>query len=120
PFLRRPAIPSTFQILVKAQMGGEEKLHSGEPGKELLIFAVDRKMSVGEFVWMGVEHIGAAPSEWKGESGLRLPDGIDHILFLLALILCGGSLLEMIKTATGFTIGHSITLALASLDIFSI
>ncbi len=68
---------------------------------------------------MGVEHIGAAPSEWKGPTGWHLPDGIDHILFLLALILSGGSVLALVKTVTGFTVGHSITLALASLGILT-
>lgn len=46
--------------------------------------------------------------------------GYDHLLFLLALILGGGSLIHMIKIVTGFTIAHSITLALAALEIVDV
>ena len=42
----------------------------------------------GDFVWTGVSHIGAVPSEWTApDGGVKLPDGIDHILFVLALLL---------------------------------
>ena len=70
-----------------------------------------------EFVLMGVRHIGATPSEWQGKDGLQLPAGLDHILFLLALILCDVSLVPTLKAVTGFTLGHSVTLALATLGI---
>lgn len=43
--------------------------------------------------------------------------GPDHILFILALILLGGSLWSQVKIATSFTVAHSITLTLATLDI---
>jgi hypothetical protein len=43
--------------------------------------------------------------------------GYDHLLFLLALILCGGGLLQFLKIVTGFTVAYSITLALAALDV---
>ncbi|MGI9423963.1 MAG: HupE/UreJ family protein [Hyphomicrobiaceae bacterium] len=43
--------------------------------------------------------------------------GYDHLLFLLALIIGGGSIINVIKIVTGFTVGHSITLALAALDV---
>ena len=66
---------------------------------------------------MGIAHIGATPEEWWGPEGFHLPEGIDHILFLLALILAGGTLGQMVKTATGFTVGHSITLAAGSLGL---
>lgn len=54
------------------------------------------------FFTLGVEHIFI---------------GYDHILFLLALILWGGRLWSLIKIVTAFTIAHSITLALAALEI---
>jgi len=43
--------------------------------------------------------------------------GYDHLLFLLALLLCGGGLLQILKIITAFTLAHSVTLALAALDI---
>ncbi|MGH7433917.1 MAG: HupE/UreJ family protein [Candidatus Methylomirabilales bacterium] len=46
--------------------------------------------------------------------------GYDHIAFLLGLILMGGSLLNIIKIVTSFTLAHSITLSLAALDIVTL
>jgi hydrogenase/urease accessory protein HupE len=43
--------------------------------------------------------------------------GPDHILFLVALLLLGGTWWSLVKIVTAFTIGHSITLSLAALDV---
>jgi hydrogenase/urease accessory protein HupE len=43
--------------------------------------------------------------------------GPDHILFLIGLLLLGGSWGALVRIVTAFTIGHSITLSLAALDI---
>ena len=45
--------------------------------------------------------------------------GPDHILFLIGLLLLGGTLSRLALIVTSFTIGHSITLSLAALDILS-
>ncbi len=45
--------------------------------------------------------------------------GPDHILFLVGLLLLGGSWGALIRIVTAFTIGHSITLSLAALNILS-
>lgn len=68
-----------------------------------------------EFLNLGIKHIGAARSEWVRNGKLSLPEGIDHILFVLTLVLASSSLLSLVKTATGFTLGHSITLAFVTL-----
>ena len=73
--------------------------------------------SFGRFVAMGVEHIGNHRNQWFDSSHFHFPEGIDHILFVLALLLAGGSLLSAFKTVSGFTIGHSITLALATFGL---
>jgi hydrogenase/urease accessory protein HupE len=56
------------------------------------------------FVLSGIEHIMIGP---------------DHILFLIGLLLLGGTLRRLALIVTAFTIGHSITLSLAALDIVS-
>ena len=56
--------------------------------------------SIPQFVLIGIEHIFG---------------GIDHIAFLLALLLLLRSLKVLVWMVTGFTLGHSITLALAAL-----
>jgi hydrogenase/urease accessory protein HupE len=43
--------------------------------------------------------------------------GPDHILFVIGLLLLGGSLPRLLAIVTAFTLGHSLTLALATLQI---
>jgi hypothetical protein len=48
---------------------------------------------------------------------LHIFTGYDHILFLLGLLLATERLLDAVKIITAFTLAHSITLALAALDL---
>ena len=43
--------------------------------------------------------------------------GFDHLAFLMTLLLISLNLRKVFLTVTGFTIGHSITLALAALEL---
>jgi hydrogenase/urease accessory protein HupE len=43
--------------------------------------------------------------------------GPDHILFIIGLLLLGGSIPRLLAIVTAFTLGHSVTLALATLQI---
>jgi len=46
--------------------------------------------------------------------------GFDHVLFLIGLMLLGGSWWRLAAIVTAFTLGHSITLSLAVLGIVNI
>ena len=59
---------------------------------------------LGTFVPSGIHHILIGP---------------DHVLFLFGLLLFGGSARRLVAIVTAFTIGHSITLSLAALDLVS-
>jgi len=56
--------------------------------------------SLTGYIALGIEHI---------------LSGYDHMAFLLALLLIGGSLREVAGVVTGFTVAHSITLGLTVL-----
>lgn len=43
--------------------------------------------------------------------------GPDHLLFLVGLLLLGGSIRRLLLVVTAFTVAHSITLSLAALNI---
>ena len=45
--------------------------------------------------------------------------GPDHILFLVGLLLLGGTWVALLRIVTAFTIGHSITLSLAALNVIT-
>lgn len=59
----------------------------------------------GRYIRTGIEHIFL---------------GYDHIAFLIALLLWAERAWPVVKVVTAFTIAHSITLALAVLDIVSL
>jgi hydrogenase/urease accessory protein HupE len=61
------------------------------------IFAV-----IGKFVPAGIHHILIGP---------------DHLLFLVGLLLLGGSIRRLLLVVSSFTIAHSITLTLAALNL---
>lgn len=58
--------------------------------------------SSGQFLLFGVEHIAT---------------GYDHLVFLLGLLIVGGSFRASVKIITAFTVAHSITLALATVEL---
>ena len=44
--------------------------------------------------------------------------GVDHLLFVLGLLLLHSRIKTLVLTVTAFTVSHSITLALAALELF--
>jgi hydrogenase/urease accessory protein HupE len=58
-----------------------------------------------EFLKLGVEHIFT---------------GYDHLAFLFALLITGGTLLAAARIITSFTVAHSLTLAIATLGLVQI
>lgn len=85
----------------------------GERGT-FVLDAAHRELAVGEggafssvprFVELGVEHILA---------------GLDHVLFLVVLLLGAHGVRSVVKLASAFTVAHSLTLALAALGWVSV
>ena len=63
----------------------------------------ESKLAVARrFIGLGLHHIFIGP---------------DHILFIVGLLLLGGSIGRLLKIVTAFTVAHSITLALATLQL---
>jgi hydrogenase/urease accessory protein HupE len=84
------------QQFVFAASNAERTFYAGTRQGVLAVMAT--------FIPSGVEHILIGP---------------DHILFLIGLMLLGGGWMALVKIVTAFTVGHSITLSLAALDILS-
>jgi len=60
-----------------------------------------------------------AISYWR--MGLvHILEGVDHLLFLLALLFLVAGFWNLLKTITAFTLAHSITLALATLGVVNV
>jgi hydrogenase/urease accessory protein HupE len=58
-----------------------------------------------DYVRLGLEHIGSGP---------------DHLLFVFGLVLLSAGWRQVLATVTAFTVGHSITLALATLGLVTL
>ncbi|MEH6616545.1 MAG: HupE/UreJ family protein [Porticoccus sp.] len=60
-----------------------------------------------------------AVSYWRMGT-IHILEGFDHLLFLLTLLLIVTGIWPLLKTVTAFTLAHSLTLALATLDLVHI
>ncbi len=56
--------------------------------------------------------------EYLGHGFHHILEGWDHLLFMAALVLGAATLWDLLKVVTAFTLAHTITLVLATLDIF--
>ena len=119
PFIDK--LPLSFRLLVAADTpAGTQEFILGSGHTTLTLQGAEPEQSFWKFVYMGMQHIGATPDQWSDKRGFHLPDGIDHILFLVALLLSGVAIVPVLKTVTGFTLGHSVTLSLATLGLVSL
>lgn len=84
-------------LTAQAILGADQTRYEYFAGSRQGVLAVARK-----FVPAGVRHILIGP---------------DHLLFLVGLLLLGGPLRRLLLVITGFTVAHSVTLALAVLGV---
>lgn len=75
-----------------------------QPQETVIIIGEENESATGwpGFVVLGIEHILI---------------GFDHLLFVAGLIFIAGTWRRTLVTITGFTVAHSITLALSALDL---
>jgi hydrogenase/urease accessory protein HupE len=86
---------------------GEEHLRILKPDEsQWAVPAAEERFAIAtEYTALGIEHI------WIG---------IDHLLFVACLLFIAGTPRRLLITITGFTVAHSITLALSALDLVRI
>ena len=96
-----PSISTLFRF---ERLSGEK--HTAIQGPKEPTWRIPEKegtVSVArQYLILGIEHI------------LK---GYDHLLFVACLVLIAGSWRRILITVTGFTIAHSVTLALAALNL---
>jgi len=96
-----PSISTLFQF---QRLSGEKHTTIRSPNDPTwTIPAREATASVAfEYLVLGIEHI------------LK---GYDHLLFVACLVFIAGSWRRILVTITGFTVAHSVTLALAALNL---
>ena len=103
-----PIINPSLSTLYKIRLAnGEEHVRILKPNEtEWTVPDAENPYSVAtQYTALGIEHI------WIG---------IDHLLFVACLVLIARTARRMLITITGFTVAHSITLALSVLDLVRI
>jgi hydrogenase/urease accessory protein HupE len=81
-----------------------ERLNPAEPSFTAVAHPGAHEV-IRSYTWLGVEHILL---------------GIDHLLFVAALVMLVRGLRNLLVTITAFTVAHSITLALATLGVLDV
>lgn len=99
-----PAVSSLVRVIrpsgeVQVIRNGPDAILIGIPNAE------DAGSVATEYLKLGVEHI---------------LTGYDHLLFVACLLMLAGTARRVLLIVTGFTLAHSVTLALSALDIVSV
>lgn len=91
-------------VLVRVVLDDKEIVHMLKPDEPSWVLPAlsNATPTVPHYLILGIEHI------WTG---------IDHLLFVLGLMLLATKLSDLLKTITAFTLAHSITLAAAALEL---
>jgi hydrogenase/urease accessory protein HupE len=95
----------TFLNVYEGEALTQAILDGGRPGFDY--FSGSRQGAIAviqKFLPAGIHHILIGP---------------DHLLFLIGLLLLGGSIRQLAVIVTSFTVAHSITLSIAALNIVS-
>jgi hypothetical protein len=101
-----PAVQTDVLLLIQLQDGTQHSAILRPTAPTFTIPANASKLQVAKDYWrLGTLHI---------------LEGVDHLLFVLALMLIVNGLRSLLKAVTAFTIAHSITLALATLDVIHV
>lgn len=103
-FDEAPAHVHYAKLHVDGALAGESLLTDSADTWQFGDMAAGSSWSFLTFIGIGTDHIAS---------------GIDHIAFLLGLLLIAGSTGRAIIAVTGFTLGHSISLAAAVLGYVS-
>ena len=101
-------INPSLSTLYSVKLGnGEEHLKILSPDeREWTVPDAESRFAVAtQYTWLGVEHI------WIG---------LDHLLFVACLLFISGTPRRLLITITGFTVAHSITLVLSTLDLIRV
>ena len=98
-----PAFNPSVSALVRiTRLSGEKHSLLASPEQTEIVIPVQESFGAvaRDYLTLGIEHI---------------LEGYDHLLFLVCLLLIAGTGRRVLITITGFTIAHSITLALSAL-----
>ena len=120
----RAAVKSPGHLVIHASMFPYDPNHQTfvnvyEDGRLSRQDILDARRTALEY-YLGNRQGGFAVFKAFTASGIHhIAIGPDHILFIVGLLLLGGSVPRLLGIVSAFTVGHSITLSLAALGLVS-
>lgn len=99
-----PSLSSLLQITLPSGASHTKLLSPGDSGW-LVPQEPSTAVVASDYTVLGISHI------WRG---------VDHLLFVLCLLFIAGTKWRILATITGFTLAHSLTLALSTLGYFKV
>ena len=123
---------SEFDVIFKNVLKGvpQRKIHVLFPDEESFVFGLS-ELTVVKANEEAPKTTGALPGRDEGSwftfeqyfrKGFRhvLPEGLDHILFVLGIFLLSRKWKPLLLQVTTFTIAHTITIALATMGVVTV
>ncbi len=101
-------LPSNYKVVLGSQVDGERGQRFAQGSRQTLIIPAKEQPAVESL------------SGWVQLGILHIFTGIDHVCFLIALLLVGGTWNRVLLMVTAFTVAHSITLGAAALEVISL
>ena len=92
-------------------------IYEGQALKREMIF--DSRTPQQDYVHGSRQSVAAVVQLFLIQGVYHIFTGPDHILFIIGLLLLGGTLKQLLKIVTAFTVAHSVTLCLATLNILN-
>jgi len=98
----------SYPLAVRAPDGREvvQWLNAQDRSDPVALTGSDQARAIWRGIWLGFTHI--------------LPNGIDHILFVVGLYLLSTRRTQLLAQVSAFTLAHSITLGLSLYGVFSL
>jgi hydrogenase/urease accessory protein HupE len=100
-----PDVPGDTTVVLVYRDGKPVDRAALTPEHPSAVLGENTAAVIRRFIEMGIAHILSGP---------------DHILFVLGLILAGGTFRQLLGIVSAFTVAHSITLSLTALGIASL
>ncbi len=113
-----------IRSLIPGRLGpGHRELATvrGPDGSSLAERMLDSKANeVAAMAGRAAEGFGSTPARFAALGIEHILTGYDHLLFLAGLLVVARRWSDVVKTITAFTVAHSITLALAALNVIAV
>jgi hypothetical protein len=101
-------LPPSYRVVLASRVGPQQAQHFADSLQPTVVVPEPRSMG---------PQPGSSLASWVGLGLLHIFTGVDHLAFLLGLLVVGGSLGRLLALITAFTLAHSLTLGATALGL---